>query len=128
MWIHKSHENRGQIPRGGVFGPQHSHWFEQGKGNPRVRHLLRYGLQHSQYRQSIDFKAVTKHHDDKLTMFNDEWKETLVENDTGGKWNSPGIITSPNHSSSNRAESSYAFRSSLLPLYVWIGPPAFSNS
>jgi len=36
-------------------------------------------------RQSIDFKAVTKHYDDKLTMFNDEWKEKFIGNDTGGK-------------------------------------------
>ena len=35
--------------------------------------------------QSIDFKAVTKYHDDKLTIFNDEWKEKFVEKDTGGK-------------------------------------------
>lgn len=48
--------------------------------------------------KSIDFKAVTKHHDDKLTMFNDEWKEKFAENDTG--------------------ESSYAFRCSLLPFLV----------
>ncbi|KAF9653763.1 hypothetical protein BDM02DRAFT_3153137 [Thelephora ganbajun] len=48
--------------------------------------------------KSIDFKAVTQQHDDKLTMFNDEWKEKFVESDTG--------------------ESSYAFRSSLLPFLV----------
>jgi len=48
--------------------------------------------------KSIDFKVVTQHHDDKLTVFNDEWKEKFAESDTG--------------------ESSYAFRSSLLPFLV----------
>jgi hypothetical protein len=37
-------------------------------------------------RQSIDFTAVTQHHDDKLTAFNDEWKQKFAEGDTGGKW------------------------------------------
>lgn len=48
--------------------------------------------------KSIDFKAVTKLYDDKLTMFNDEWKGRFIESDTG--------------------EPSYAFRSSLLPFLV----------
>ena len=74
-------------------------------------------------RQSIDFKAVTQRHDDKLTVFNDEWKEKFVESDTGGKWNPPCVIASPDHSSSNYAEPSYAFRSSLLPLYVRLRSP-----
>lgn len=51
-------------------------------------------------RQSIDFKAVTKHHDDKLTMFNDEWKDRFAESNTGGKWNPPCIIMFSDHSSS----------------------------
>ncbi|KAF9788176.1 hypothetical protein BJ322DRAFT_1001297 [Thelephora terrestris] len=48
--------------------------------------------------KSIDFKAVTQYHDDKLTMFNDEWKVKFAESDTG--------------------EPSYAFRCSLLPFLV----------
>lgn len=36
-------------------------------------------------RQSIDFKAVTQHHDERLTTFNDEWKGKFSESDTGGK-------------------------------------------
>jgi len=48
--------------------------------------------------KSIDFKAVTKLHDDKLATFNDEWKENFIGSDTG--------------------ESSYAFRTSLLPFLV----------
>jgi len=50
--------------------------------------------------QSIDFKAVTQHHDNKLTMFTDEWKEKLDQNDTGGKWGLPCMNMSPDHSSS----------------------------
>jgi hypothetical protein len=42
--------------------------------------------------QSIDFKAVTQYHDDKLTMFNDEWKVKFAESDTGGKWSPLYII------------------------------------
>jgi len=53
------------------------------------------------FRQSIDFKAVTKLYDDKLTVFNDEWKGRFIESDTGGKWGLPCIIMSPDHSSSN---------------------------
>jgi len=48
--------------------------------------------------KSIDFKAVTQHHDERLTSFNDEWKGKFSESDTG--------------------EPSYAFRSSLLPFLV----------
>ena len=73
-------------------------------------------------RQSIDFKAVTKYHDDKLTVFNDEWKEKFAENDTSGKCNPPCPLTIPHQ---NCAEPSYAFRSSLLPLCVDLGLPAF---
>lgn len=46
-------------------------------------------------RQSIDFKVVTKHHDDNLTTFNDEWKEKFAENDTGGEWSFLCIILCP---------------------------------
>ena len=49
----------------------------------------------SRSRQSIDFKAVTQHHDDKLTIFNDEWKEKFAESDTGGKWNLTCVILFP---------------------------------
>ena len=76
-------------------------------------------------RQSIDFKAVTKYHDDKLALFNDEWKEKFVENDTGGKWDPTTSLCPLIILHQNCAESSYAFRSSLLPLCVRLEPPAF---
>ena len=79
----------------------------------------------SRSRQSIDFKAVTQKYDDKLTTFNDEWKAKFAESDTGGKWNLTYIIPS---SYQTCAEPSYSFRSSLLPLYVYIDQPAPQKS
>lgn len=57
-----------------------------------ILHQLFHDSQHPRPRQSIDFKAVTQHHDEKLTTFNDEWKEKFAESDTGGKWSLPCII------------------------------------
>ena len=67
-------------------------------------------------RQSIDFKAVTQHHDDKLTTFNDEWKQKFIECDTGGKSNLTCVILSPDHSSSNRYRTFVRIQKFLAPL------------
>jgi hypothetical protein len=86
------HENHDRVPRGAVFGPRYSHRLEQGDegftnfpSDAVVAYITR-------LRQSIDFTAVTQRHDDKLTAFNDEWKQKFAEGDTGGKWGRLYII------------------------------------